>query len=58
MKKIKLIHLGLALLLAGSSCTKLDEEPFSDLTSDSYYQDRNSVMAAVVKLQTGPSAVR
>jgi len=49
MKKIKLIHLGLALLLAGSSCTKLDEEPFSDLTSDSYYQDRNSVMAAVVR---------
>ncbi|RYY55811.1 MAG: RagB/SusD family nutrient uptake outer membrane protein [Chitinophagaceae bacterium] len=49
MKNKKLIYLGLGLLLAGSSCTKLDEEPFSDLTSDSYYQDRNTVMAAVVR---------
>lgn len=49
MNKLKLIYL---LLISGfviSSCTKLDEEPFSDLTSDIYYKDKNTVMAAVVR---------
>ncbi|MEO7982942.1 MAG: RagB/SusD family nutrient uptake outer membrane protein [Bacteroidota bacterium] len=49
MNKIKLIYLLLIMGLAMPSCTKLDEEPFSDLTSDNYYQDKNSVMAAVVR---------
>ena len=49
MKHIKLIYLLLIAGLVIPSCTKLDEEPFSDLTSDTYYQDKNSVMAAVVR---------
>lgn len=49
MKNRIIINLGLALSIVASSCTKLDEEPFSVLVSDLYYQDRNSVMAAVVR---------
>ncbi|MGN6618314.1 MAG: RagB/SusD family nutrient uptake outer membrane protein [Ilyomonas sp.] len=49
MKKIKLSYLLLVLVIAISSCTKLNEEPFSDLTSDIYYQDKNSVIAAVTR---------
>ena len=32
-----------------SSCTDLNEEVFDTLTSDSYYQDKNSVIAAVTR---------
>ena len=49
MKNIKHLYLLLIIGLTVTSCTKLDEEPFSDLTSDIYYQDKNAVMAAVVR---------
>lgn len=49
MKKLK----GLYILLAGgllfSSCTKLEEEAFDILPSDNYFQDKNSIIAAVVR---------
>ncbi|WP_423148889.1 RagB/SusD family nutrient uptake outer membrane protein [Rubrolithibacter danxiaensis] len=47
-KKFKIIYL-LLLTFAATSCTKLDEEPFSDLTAENYYQDKNTVIAAVVR---------
>ncbi len=49
MNKIKILYILLLVGLVMPSCTKLNEEPFSDLTSDSYYKDKNSVMAAVVR---------
>jgi len=47
----KLIKLSFILLFVSAvvSCTKLQEEPFSDLTSDIYYQDKNSIIAAVTR---------
>ncbi|WP_080903174.1 RagB/SusD family nutrient uptake outer membrane protein [Parabacteroides sp. Marseille-P3160] len=49
MKKIKSY---LSLLLLGviiSSCTDLTEEPFSVLTTDNYFTDKNSIEAAVLR---------
>jgi hypothetical protein len=43
------IFYGLLVLFTATSCTKLDEEAFSDLTADNYYQDKNSVIAAVTR---------
>ena len=37
------------LLITTSACTKLDEEPFDVLTSDSYYKDKNTIIAAVTR---------
>ncbi|MDJ1471688.1 RagB/SusD family nutrient uptake outer membrane protein [Xanthocytophaga flava] len=47
----KRILLCVFLLLAGAapSCTNLDEEVFDTLTTDIYYQDKNSVIAALVR---------
>ena len=36
-------------LVVGPSCTKLEEEAFSVLPADSYYQDKNSIIAALVR---------
>ncbi|MEJ7679180.1 MAG: RagB/SusD family nutrient uptake outer membrane protein [Segetibacter sp.] len=49
MNKIKFLYFLLLIMLAVPACTKLEEEPFSDLTSDTYYQDKNSVIAAVTR---------
>ena len=49
MELRKLKYLPLFFLIAVSSCTKLDEEPFDVLTADTYYQDKNTVMYAVVR---------
>lgn len=37
------------LCLCTVACTNLDEEVFDTLTSDTYYQDKNSVIAAVTR---------
>ena len=37
----------MAIIVALPSCTKLDEEAFDVLPADNYYQDKNSVIAAV-----------
>lgn len=47
MKKI--IYLLLVIILVAPSCTNLDEEVFDTLTADRYYQDKNSVIAALVR---------
>ncbi len=49
MKKKHLISCLVIASLVVPSCTKLDEEPFSDLASNIYYTDRNSVEAAVTR---------
>lgn len=49
MKQIKQLCFTLLFCLTVFSCTKLEEEPFSDLTSDIYYQDKNSIIAAVTR---------
>ena len=49
MNKQNILYLILFTLITATSCTKLDEEPFSDLTSDNYYQDKNSIIAAIVR---------
>ncbi len=49
MKKFKLLYIILPVLLMIASCTNLDEEVFDTLTSDIYYQDKNSVIAAVTR---------
>jgi hypothetical protein len=36
-------------LVVGPSCTKLEEEAFNVLPADSYYQDKNSIIAALVR---------
>lgn len=48
MKHIKYIII-LFVSLSVLSCTKLGEEPFSDLTADTYYQDKNTLIAAIVR---------
>ncbi len=45
----KILYGLMALVLAMPSCTKLDEEAFDVLPADSYYQDKNSVVAAVLR---------
>jgi hypothetical protein len=49
MKKIKILYVLSIIGLVSPSCTKLDEEPFNDLTSNIYYQDKNSVIATVTR---------
>lgn len=39
----------MAIIVALPSCTKLDEEAFEILPADNYYQDKNSVIAAVLR---------
>lgn len=49
MNKNKLLYLLLFLIMAAPSCTNLDEEVFDTLTTDTYYQDKNSIIAALVR---------
>ncbi len=36
-------------LILSTGCTNLDEEPFSDIVAQNYYQDKNSIIAALVR---------
>jgi starch-binding outer membrane protein, SusD/RagB family len=45
----KIIYGLLFLIFTASSCTKLDEEAFDILPAETYYQDKNSVIAALVR---------
>ncbi|UYQ93829.1 RagB/SusD family nutrient uptake outer membrane protein [Chitinophaga horti] len=47
IKKIGTLLLGITLL--SGACTNLDEEPFDILPSGNYYQDKNSVIAALLR---------
>lgn len=49
MNKFKIIGLLLVIVFAVPSCTNLDEEVFDTLTTDIYYQDKNSIIAALVR---------
>ncbi|MEX6685889.1 RagB/SusD family nutrient uptake outer membrane protein [Danxiaibacter flavus] len=49
MKKIQFLYILLLVIFTGSSCTKLAEEPFSDIVASNYYQDKNSIIAALVR---------
>ncbi|WP_430972305.1 RagB/SusD family nutrient uptake outer membrane protein [Sunxiuqinia rutila] len=49
MNTKKILYLLLILFLAAPSCTNLEEEVFDTLTTDIYYQDKNSIMAALVR---------
>lgn len=49
MNKIKFLYFLLLIALVMPACTRLEEEPFSQLTSGTYYQDKNSVIAAVTR---------
>lgn len=49
MKRYHIIFRIAIVCLFIGSCTKLDEEPFSVLSSNNYYKDRNSVEAAVTR---------
>jgi len=49
MNKLKYLNIILPVLLVLGSCTNLEEEVFDTLTSDVYYQDKNSVIAAVTR---------
>lgn len=37
------------LIIYVAGCTDLTEEPFSDITADNYYQDKHSIIAALVR---------
>lgn len=49
MNKLRLLNIFLPAVFVVASCTNLDEEVFDTLTSDSYYQDKNSIIAAVTR---------
>ncbi len=49
MNKKKLLYLLTFFILAAPACTNLDEEVFDTLTTDKYYQDKNSIIAALVR---------
>ena len=49
MNKFKLLYIALLLVFVVPSCTNLEEEVFDTLTTDSYYQDKNSVIAALLR---------
>lgn len=49
MNKIKIFYFLLLFALVIPSCTNLDEEVFDTLTTDIYYQDKNSIIAALVR---------
>lgn len=49
MKK-KNVYISAALLALGlSACTKLDEKPYSEITSDNFYHNKEEVMSAVLR---------
>lgn len=49
MNKIKFLYFLLLIASVMPACIRLEEEPFSQLTSGTYYQDKNSVIAAVTR---------
>lgn len=49
MKSIKFLFVLALIIVIAPSCTKLEEEPFSDLVAGNYYQDKASVIAALVR---------
>ncbi|WP_132051062.1 RagB/SusD family nutrient uptake outer membrane protein [Pseudocnuella soli] len=49
MNKLKSLYIALAATVLLSSCTKLDEEAFDILPSENYFQDKNSIIAAVLR---------
>lgn len=49
MKKVLLFILICILIEPFSSCTKLDEQPFDVLASSNYYQDKKSLIAAILR---------
>ncbi len=48
MNTIKIIFLTLVVITI-SACNKLNEEPFDVLTSNTYYKDKNTIIAAVTR---------
>ncbi|WP_158796236.1 RagB/SusD family nutrient uptake outer membrane protein [Pedobacter sp. L105] len=46
----------LILLVLGSSCTKLNENVYSEITSDNYYNNPNEVLSAVLRPYTHAGA--
>ncbi|NLR60963.1 RagB/SusD family nutrient uptake outer membrane protein [Chitinophaga polysaccharea] len=56
MKKTK-VYISAALLALGmSACTKLDEKPYSVITADNFYHNREEVLAAVLRPFTHANA--
>ncbi|MFD3002379.1 RagB/SusD family nutrient uptake outer membrane protein [Pontibacter toksunensis] len=49
MNKYKILFASLLLLAVAPACTDLEEEAFDVLPAGNYYQDRNSVIAAVTR---------
>ena len=50
MKKRSIFYLILLLTVVVPSCTNLEEEAFDVLPADKYYQDKNSIIAAVTRV--------
>jgi hypothetical protein len=50
MKKTNIFYLILLLTVVVPSCTNLEEEAFDVLPADKYYQDKNSIVAAVTRV--------
>lgn len=49
MNKLKFFYALALLVVIAPACTKLEEEPFDIITSDIYYNDKNAVIAALVR---------
>lgn len=49
MNKLRYIFITLIFAFLAPSCTDLKEEVFDTLTTDTYYQDEGSIMAALVR---------
>lgn len=49
IKYIYKLSILISFLVFVGACTDLTEETFSDITSDTYYQDKNSIIAALVR---------
>jgi starch-binding outer membrane protein, SusD/RagB family len=50
MKNFKILYLSLLLLMLAPACTDLEEEAFDVLPANKYYQDKNSIVAAVTRV--------
>lgn len=48
-KYIYKLFILISFLVSVGACTDLAEETFSDITSDTYYQDKNSIVAALIR---------
>ena len=49
MKNINKLIVLLCLIIGISSCTDLTEIPYDTVTSDNYYQDKDAIIAALVR---------